>query len=257
HSRRARCVRPRSQTWHLSQQEGELSMTHLITSLDEWREIRARLKREGKTIGFVPTMGALHAGHLSLVEASHRENQITLVSIFVNPTQFNDRADLDNYPRTIEQDTRQLSDHGVDLALAPPFDAIYPDNYRYKVSESEESQTLCGRYRPGHFDGVLTVVMKLLNLVAPHRAYFCAKDFQQLELIRGMVEAFFVDVEIVPCPTIREADGLAMSSRNLRLDETERRIAAMFPRILREAATETEAIERLTAAGFRVDYVEP
>jgi pantoate--beta-alanine ligase len=172
-----------------------------------------------------------------MVEASRRENQVTVVSIFVNPTQFNDRADLDNYPRMIERDVEQLSQHGVDLVFAPAFDAIYPDNYRYKVSETEESKILCGHYRPGHFDGVLTVVMKLLNLVTPHRAYFGEKDFQQLELIRGMVGAFFMNVEIVPCPTIREADGLAMSSRNLRLNETERRIAAAFPRILREAAT--------------------
>jgi pantoate--beta-alanine ligase len=231
-------------------------MTQLVMGLNQWREIRKRLRGEASTIGFVPTMGALHNGHLSLVEASRRENQVTVISIFVNPTQFNDRADLDKYPRMIEQDVEQLSRCGVDFVFAPTFDAIYRDNYRYRVSESEESKILCGHYRPGHFDGVLTVVMKLLNLVAPHRAYFGEKDFQQLELIRGMVEAFFMDVEIVACPTIREADGLAMSSRNLRLTETERQLAAEFPRILREAKTETEAIEKLSALGFRVDYVE-
>src|SRR5262245_3630650 len=230
-------------------------MTQLITSLKQWREIRLRLKEQGKSVGFVPTMGALHKGHISLVEASQGQNQFTVVSIFVNPTQFNDHADFDNYPRTIKQDVEQLDRYAVDYVFAPPFDAIYPDRYRYKVSESDESKILCGQYRPGHFDGVLTVVMKLLNLIAPHRAYFGEKDFQQLTLIRGMVEAFFMDVEIVPCPTVREADGLAMSSRNLRLNEMERRLAAQFPRILREAKTDTEAIEKLIAAGFRVDYV--
>ncbi len=231
-------------------------MRKLITDLNEWREIRTRLREEGKTVGVVPTMGALHDGHLSLVAASRARNQVTVVTIFVNPTQFNDRADFDKYPRMIEQDVARLDGRGVDYVLALPFDAIYPDGYRYKVSESEESKLLCGQYRPGHFDGVLTVVMKLLNLVAPARAYFGEKDYQQLQLILGMVEAFFMDVEIVGCPTVREADGLAMSSRNLRLDEAGRRLAAAFPRILREAASEADAIEKLKAAGFRVDYVE-
>ena len=231
-------------------------MTRLITSLEQWRDVRIQLREQGRTIGLVPTMGALHEGHISLVEASLSQNQVTVVSVFVNRTQFNDRADFDQYPRMIEEDVDRLSRSEVDYVLSPAFDAIYHDNYRYKVSESEESKILCGPYRPGHFDGVLTVVMKLLNLVAPHRAYFGEKDFQQLELIRGMVEAFFMDVEIVACPTVREVDGLAMSSRNLRLNERERQLAAQFPRILSEAKTDAEAVEKLTAAGFRVDYVE-
>jgi pantoate--beta-alanine ligase len=231
-------------------------MTQLITELGEWLLLRRRLRAAGQSIGFVPTMGALHAGHFSLVETAHAQNQVTLVSIFVNPTQFNDRSDYAKYPRMLEQDVELLAQRGVDFVLAPAFEALYPDGYRYKVSESEESKLLCGKDRPGHFDGVLTVVMKLLNLVAPQRAYFGEKDFQQLQLIRGMVEAFFLDVEIVACPTIREADGLALSSRNLRLNETERRLAASFPQILRQAATEAEARAQLAAAGFRVIYVE-
>lgn len=231
-------------------------MTQLITELGEWRLLRQRLRAAGQTIGFVPTMGALHAGHFSLVETACAQNQITTVSIFVNPTQFNDRSDYAKYPRMLEQDVELLAQRGVDFVLAPAYEALYPDGYRYKVSESEESKLLCGQDRPGHFDGVLTVVMKLLNLVAPQRAYFGEKDFQQLQLIRGMVEAFFLDVEIVACPTIREADGLALSSRNLRLNETERRLAASFPQILRQAATEAEARAQLASAGFRVIYVE-
>jgi pantoate--beta-alanine ligase len=140
--------------------------------------------------------------------------------------------------------------------LSPEFESIYPDRYRYKITESEESRILEGSHRPGHFDGVLTVVMKLFQIVAPTRAYFGEKDFQQLELIRGMAQAFFLNLEIVACPTVREPDGLAMSSRNMRLSATERRLAAEFPRILREAKTEDEAVAQLTAAGLRVDYVE-
>lgn len=232
-------------------------MTQLITDLSEWRKIRRDLRDTQKTLGLVPTMGALHPGHFSLVEASRTQNQITVVTIFVNKTQFNDPADYDKYPQMIEQDVERLTREGVDYVLSPAFESIYPDRYRYKITESEESRILEGRHRPGHFDGVLTVVMKLFQIVTPARAYFGEKDFQQLELIRGMADAFFLDLEIVACATVREEDGLAMSSRNMRLSATERRLAAEFPRILRESKTETEAVEHLTAAGFRVDYVEP
>jgi pantoate--beta-alanine ligase len=231
-------------------------MTQLITTVREWQAIRQQLRQASATLGFVPTMGALHVGHQSLVGASRANNTHTVVSIFVNPTQFNERTDFDKYPRMLEQDVALLATQGVDYVFAPAYDALYPDGYRYKMTEAEESKLLCGQYRPGHFDGVLTVVLKLLNLVGPQRAYFGEKDFQQLELIRGMVAAFFLDVEIIGCPTVREPDGLAMSSRNLRLNETERRQAAAFPRILRKAATEAAAVAQLTAAGFRVDYVE-
>jgi pantoate--beta-alanine ligase len=231
-------------------------MTQLISAVDEWKALRQQLRQAGATLGFVPTMGALHAGHQSLVGASRANNTHIVVSIFVNPTQFNERTDFDKYPRMLEQDVSLLAAQGVDYVFAPAYEALYPDGYRYKMTEAEESRSLCGQYRLGHFDGVLTVVLKLLNLVAPQRAYFGEKDFQQLELIRGMAAALFLDVEIVGCPTVREPDGLAMSSRNLRLSEAERRQATAFPRILRKAATEADAVTQLTAAGFRVDYVE-
>jgi pantoate--beta-alanine ligase len=231
-------------------------MTTLIENLDQWRDLRRYLRAEDRTVGFVPTMGALHAGHYSLVETARAQNQVTVVSIFVNPTQFNDRRDFDKYPRMIEQDLEQLARLDVDFVLSPAAEALYPDGYLYQVSESEESKLLCGQDRPGHFDGVLTVVMKLLNLIAPRRAYFGEKDFQQLQLIRGMVSAFFMEVEIVACPTVRADDGLALSSRNQRLNESERQLAATFPKILRKAATEEEARQQLNAAGFRVAYVE-
>lgn len=231
-------------------------MTQLITTVQEWQAARQQLRQADATLGFVPTMGALHAGHQSLVDASRAQNTHTVVSIFVNPTQFNERTDFDKYPRMLEQDVAVLAAQGVNYVFAPAYDALYPDGYRYKMTETGESRLLCGQYRPGHFDGVLTVVLKLLNLIAPQRAYFGEKDFQQLELIRGMVAAFFLEVKIVGCPTVREPDGLAMSSRNLRLAESERRQATAFPRILREAVTEAEAVAQLTAAGFRVDYVE-
>jgi pantoate--beta-alanine ligase len=231
-------------------------MTQLIASLAEWRSIRTQLADARETIGLVPTMGALHPGHASLVEASRSQNRRTVVTIFVNKTQFNDPADYDKYPRMVEQDVERLERLGVDYVLSPDFESIYPDRYRYKITESEESRILEGSHRPGHFDGVLTVVMKLFQIVAPTRAYFGEKDFQQLELIRGMAQAFFLNLEIVACPTVREPDGLAMSSRNMRLSATERRLAAEFPRILREAKTEDEAVAQLTAAGLRVDYVE-
>jgi pantoate--beta-alanine ligase len=231
-------------------------MTQLIASLAEWRSIRTQLADARETIGLVPTMGALHPGHASLVEASRSQNRRTVVTIFVNKTQFNDPADYDKYPRMVEQDVKRLERLGVDYVLSPDFESIYPDRYRYKITESEESRILEGSHRPGHFDGVLTVVMKLFQIVAPTRAYFGEKDFQQLEMIRGMAQAFFLNLEIVACPTVREPDGLAMSSRNMRLSATERRLAAEFPRILREAKTEDEAVAQLTAAGLRVDYVE-
>lgn len=209
-----------------------------------------------KTIGFVPTMGALHAGHGSLVEASKRENDITVVSIFVNPTQFNNADDLKNYPRTEEADLRLLEEWGADYVCLPKYEELYSDNYRFQVTESEESKILCGAHRPGHFNGVLTVVLKLFNIVKPTRAYFGEKDFQQLRLISEMAQAFHLPLTVVSCPTVREADGLAMSSRNVRLTPAERERAATLPKILRTSQTASAAKAELEKAGFVVDYVE-
>lgn len=221
-------------------------------SLTAWRAFR----EQRAAPGFVPTMGALHDGHLALVRRSLADNPWTAVSIFVNPTQFDRADDLERYPRRIEKDLAALADTGVEAVLLPDGDALYPDGYRYRVSESDLSHRLCGAHRPGHFDGVLTVVMKLFNLVRPARAYFGEKDFQQLQLIRGMADAFFMDVGIVGCPTVREPDGLAMSSRNLRLDPGQRKLAPQFHRVLREAAQPDHARRELEQLGFDVDYVE-
>lgn len=218
-----------------------------------WQARRAQLSGQ---IGFVPTMGALHDGHASLVERARAENDVVVASIYVNPTQFDQAADLAAYPSTLEQDLARLEALGADEVLLPRYEQIYPDGYRFRVDESEFSRTLCGAHRSGHFGGVLTVVLKLLNLVRPARAYFGEKDYQQYLLIRDMAEAFFIDTAIVACPTVREADGLAMSSRNLRLDPAARCRAPMFHRALCTDLDDAAVRERLTAAGFDVDYVE-
>jgi pantoate--beta-alanine ligase len=212
--------------------------------------------REGRSIGFVPTMGALHAGHLSLVERAAAENDRVIVSIFVNPTQYDDPDDLANYPRPLERDLAAAASAGAQAAYLPDFDDVYPDGYRFRVTENAFSRELEGAHRAGHFDGVLTVVMKLFGIVRPDRAYFGEKDWQQLQLVRDMAAAFFLDVEVVPCPVVREADGLAMSSRNMRLSEEERRRAPEFHRLLASGRPEGDIRSALEAAGFGVDYVE-
>ena len=220
----------------------------------EWRALQDA--HAGGTLGLVPTMGALHAGHLSLVRRSRQENAATVVSIFVNPTQFDQAPDLERYPRQTGKDLALLRDAGVDAVFLPAPEDIYPDGYLYRVSESDLSLKLCGAHRPGHFDGMLTVVMKLLNIVRPTRAYFGEKDFQQLLLVRGMAQAFFLDTEIVGCPVVREADGLAMSSRNQNLDVAQRRLAPTLHQVLRESTDSGGAYAQLRELGFDVDYVE-
>lgn len=225
----------------------------LFHSVAAWRQARAGADFAGRTVGFVPTMGALHAGHRALLERAHAENDRVVLSVFVNPTQFNDPADLAKYPRTLAEDVALADGLATDV-FAPPPEEMYPDGYRYRVTELEASRELEGAHRPGHFDGVLTVVLKLLNLVQPTRAYFGEKDWQQLALVRGMVDALFLPCAIVACPTVREADGLAMSSRNRRLAPADRARAAAFPRLLRAASPEVAA-QALCDAGFEVDYV--
>ena len=230
-------------------------MTTVFDRIWVWQERRACDVRRGISLGYVPTMGALHEGHLSLVERSRTENDRTLVSIFVNPTQFDDPADLDAYPRTVERDLALLDAAGVDFVLLPRAEEMYCDGFRYRVSETELSTTLEGVHRPGHFDGVLTVVLKLLHIAAAERAYFGEKDWQQLSLVRGMADAFFLPTTIVACPTVRESSGLALSSRNARLTAPDRARAATLHRVLASAATTNDAIDQLTDAGFAVDYV--
>jgi pantoate--beta-alanine ligase len=227
-----------------------------FTQIKDWMRFRAELKRQGQTLGFVPTMGALHAGHLSLVRQSRSENANTLVSIFVNPTQFNNADDLAKYPRTIAQDLALLEEAGCEYVLLPTYQQLYQDNYRYRISESENSKILCGAHRPGHFDGVLTVVMKLLNVADAENCYMGEKDYQQFMLVREMAETFFLRTNIVPCPTQREADGLAMSSRNTRLSPAAREKAPTIFKVLNAAPDILRARTELENAGFAVEYVE-
>jgi pantoate--beta-alanine ligase len=230
-------------------------MPRVIENLAEWKKERAALAAAGGSVGFVPTMGALHAGHRTLLERARAENDRVVLSIFVNPTQFDDPTDLTRYPRTHAADLA-LAAGLADCVLMPSAEDLYPDDYRYRVTEYTLSALLEGRHRPGHFEGVLTVVLKLLNLVQPHRAYFGEKDWQQLQLVRGMVQALFLPVEIVACATVREPDGLALSSRNRRLSSAGRVKAAAFPKVLHEAPDAATAAESLRGAGFEVDYVE-
>jgi pantoate--beta-alanine ligase len=226
----------------------------VFTSIDEWQFYRSTMRKG--TLGFVPTMGALHQGHLSLIEASRAQDVSTVVSIFINPKQFDEQNDFEAYPADVSKDLKQLEDAGVAAVVLPDVVQIYADDYRFKVTESHFSQRLCGAHRPGHFDGVLTVVMRLLNLVRPDNAYFGEKDYQQLQLIRDMVAAFFMPVNIVACATIREADGLAMSSRNQYLDVRSRAQAASLYTTLKHSRDAAEARQLLTGQGFDVDYVE-
>jgi pantoate--beta-alanine ligase len=221
-----------------------------------WRQERLAQIRAGLSLGFVPTMGALHEGHLSLVRRSLAENDRTLVSIFVNPTQFDDPTDLAQYPRTLETDISRLRAERTDFVLVPGEGDLYPDGYRYRVTGIGLLPALEGLHRPGHFDGVLTVVLKLLQIASADRAYLGEKDWEQLSLVRGMADAFFLSTAIVACSTVREADGLALSSRNRRLIPADRERASQFYRVLSSAQTAEMAARDLQARGFAVDYVE-
>lgn len=229
-------------------------MIKVINSPEHMRAWRKDLDPR-RRVGFVPTMGALHEGHARLLREARQDNDFLILSIFVNPTQFNDPSDLAKYPKTWDDDIELAKACGVDVIFAPEFASMYPDHYRYVLSEKEFSKELCGKDRPGHFDGVLSVVMKLLQVTQPTKAYFGEKDFQQLRLIEGMVKAFFLDTQIVSVPTAREADGLAMSSRNVRLTQEQRERAPMIYRTIKSAKTAEEAKAILNNNGFSVDYV--
>lgn len=218
-------------------------------------EMKAFRKNLKGSVGFVPTMGALHSGHEELLKKAGQNSDHVILSIFVNPTQFNDPKDLEKYPATWEQDLAMAEKNNVTAIFFPKYNDMYPDNYRYKVIENDFSKLLCGKDRPGHFDGVLSVVMKLFNIVSPTKAFFGEKDFQQLTLIKGMVESFFMDIEIISVPTVREADGLAKSSRNVRLSAVERAKAPGIHAVITQSKTAEEASEKLKAQGFVVDYV--
>ncbi|MBI2784897.1 MAG: pantoate--beta-alanine ligase [Legionella longbeachae] len=228
----------------------------IFYDLDEWVVFRSTLSVES-TIGFAPTMGNLHAGHASLFLTSQKENHYTVSSLFVNPTQFNQADDLKNYPRTLEADLLIMTDSGVDFCILPNDKAMYADGYNYKVNEKKLCQLMEGSQRPGHFNGVLTVVMKLLNLVKPHTAYFGEKDYQQYLLIQGMAKAFFMNIEIKACPTIRETSGLAYSSRNNRLNQEQKLLAEEFADLFQQKNKSCQQIiEELSRKGIVVEYVE-
>ncbi len=242
-----------------------------IRVLRDKRSLRAEVagwKMAGARVGVVPTMGALHAGHLSLVEAARRDSDRVIVTLFVNPSQFNNPEDLEKYPRTEESDLEKLAPHGVDVLWTPGVGEMYPAGFATRVSVAGLPDVLCGAHRPGHFDGVATVVTKLLTQTGADLAFFGEKDFQQLVIVRRMAADLDLPVEIRGCPTLREADGLAMSSRNLRLSPEARAVAPELNRALRGMADglkagrrapdlSAEAAARLLSLGFdKVDYLD-
>ena len=207
----------------------------LVETIAALKQIVGQQKATGKTIGFVPTMGALHQGHLSLVERAGAESDYVVVSIFVNPTQFNDPDDLKKYPRNLQADLDFLEDSPCQLVFAPSVDEIYPSPDTRIFDFGNIGNVMEGKHRPGHFNGVAQVVSKLFDMVEPHKAFFGLKDFQQLAVIKNMVKQLELAIEIVPCPIVREPDGLAMSSRNVRLSAAERQSAALISKALFEA----------------------
>ncbi len=227
----------------------------IFKDIYEWMKYRKELPVE-KSLGVVMTMGALHDGHFSLVKESKSNNDYTLATIFLNPTQFNNKEDLVKYPITWEQDVEALEKLNVDFLLAPNYEQIYFDNYRYQISENDFSKILCGSSRPGHFDGVLTVVIKLLQIAKADRAYFGEKDYQQFHLIKGMADAFFLDTDIISCKIVREKDNLAMSSRNSRLNDKGRELASLYANIIRENLPVNEIRNKLESYNITVDYLE-
>lgn len=209
----------------------------VINSIKELQAVLDAARKDNKTIGLVPTMGALHEGHASLVRRSVSENDITVVSIFLNPTQFNDPKDLERYPRTLESDCALLDECGAQIAFAPSVAEMYPEPDTRHFSYPPTDEVMEGARRPGHFNGVCQIVSKLFQIVDADRAYFGEKDYQQIAVIRRMVADLGFKLEIVPCPVIRQADGLAMSSRNTLLAPEERETAAAIYRIMKESRT--------------------
>lgn len=247
----------------------ERTSPQCLTAVAAVRAVVRAARSAGRTVGLVPTMGALHAGHLSLIRRARAENELVLVSVFVNPTQFDDRRDLEAYPRDLKEDCRLAGEAGADVIFSPPVEEMYPEDFSTWVEVKGLTDRLCGASRPGHFRGVCTVVTKLLSICAPDRAYFGEKDYQQLAVIKRMVRDLNLPVEIVACPTVREPDGLALSSRNIRLTADEREQAPVLFRALRAARLAVArgerkgpALARLVSETIRsqplaqLDYVE-
>jgi pantoate--beta-alanine ligase len=241
----------------------------VATGIAEVRRAVTKARRRGLSVGLVPTMGALHAGHVSLIRAARAETRFVAVSIFVNPTQFGPSEDFGRYPRPLEQDLEVCGREGTDLAFVPEVTTLYPPGFRTYVEVQGFQEVLCGASRPGHFRGVATVVLKLFHVVQPDVAYFGQKDAQQARIIRQMVRDLDVPVEVRTCPIVRDADGLALSSRNQYLTPEQRRHAPVLHRALEEARALVEGGERdaavvrravaerlASAPGAAVDYAE-
>ena len=230
----------------------------VINKTSDLQAIIEQFKNDGKSIGLVPTMGALHKGHLSLVKNSISNNDITVVSIFVNPTQFNNPNDLASYPRTVEKDLELLQTVGCDVVFAPEADDIYSQSEtdsRFEFDFEGLDKVMEGKFRPGHFNGVVQIVSKLFDLVRPNRAYFGEKDFQQLAIIRLMTRRYNLPIEIVPCPIVREDSGLALSSRNSLLKDNEKQVAQHIYAVLNESRqfvpqTEVEELKQCVIAAI-------
>ncbi|PLX69798.1 MAG: pantoate--beta-alanine ligase [Denitrovibrio sp.] len=242
---------------------------NIIENIKDTKAEIKRLKGAGKSIGMVPTMGFLHEGHMSLVNKSVSENDVTVVSIFVNPTQFGPNEDLEAYPRDFDRDRDMLNKAGADIIFFPTPTDIYPENYLTTIKLTGVTENLCGLSRPGHFDGVSTIVCKLFNIMSPDRAYFGSKDYQQLQVIKSMVRDLNMDVEVIGMPIIREADGLALSSRNVYLKDEERGAALSLSKsfnlvesLIKDGERDAKAIRNKVIdfihshANTNVDYVE-
>ncbi|MBM7661280.1 pantoate--beta-alanine ligase [Bacillus mesophilus] len=241
----------------------------IITSIQEMQKRIQQLKSDGKTIGFVPTMGFLHEGHLTLVEKAREKADLVVMSIFVNPLQFGPNEDFDRYPRDIERDEKLASEANVDLLFYPTVDEMYKSKHTFKVTVQDKVNILCGSKRPGHFDGVATVLIKLFNIVQPTYAFFGMKDAQQVAIVSSLITEFNFPIELVPVETVREVDGLAKSSRNVYLTESERKEAVAISQSLKLAGRliqggeenpleiqkrmETHIMEHTSA---EIDYIE-
>lgn len=237
-----------------------------IKSVSELKDTVKSLKNDGKSVGLVPTMGALHEGHISLVNCCRKENDIVVVSVFVNPTQFNNKEDLRTYPRTEEADKALLEAAGCDIVFMPTVEEIYPEPDTRVFNLGKVAEVMEGAMRPGHFNGVAQIVSKLFSFVEPDKAYFGEKDFQQIAVIREMVRLEKFKLQIVPCPIVREADGLAKSSRNVRLTPENRAIAPNIAKTLfasveyakshTVAETEKMVIDTINSYGMEVEYYQ-
>jgi pantoate--beta-alanine ligase len=204
----------------------------VISNISDIKKVITDLKRKGKVVSLVPTMGNLHEGHVSLVEKAKAESDVVVVSVFVNPTQFGPAEDFNKYPRTLDADMQKIESAGCDIVFTPSVEDMYGEKSEISVSGSQKNKVLCGKFRPGHFEGVLTVVLKLFNICAPDKAYFGSKDHQQYVLIKDMARELNLSIEIIPCPLVRDKDGLALSSRNSYLTTEQRKAALSLNRAL-------------------------